>query len=348
MRMLRLCRNARAYAPRSVSDGATFEITASPYVCRASALSLSRKVTECTITVVMGRQGATQPFFAHRVMSGGAERATLRVASLSKNARIEGVFLEISGSNRILMQIHVLFFGVLKEIVGLSSDTLDLPEGSRVENVLAHYTHRAPRFQTMLPSIALSVNQEYSSADHALKAGDEVALLPPVSGGAPSTAAPLGEILIVREPIDTLSVLTRLKQPQDGAAVVFEGVVRDNTRGRRTLYLNYESYEAMALKEMESLAQQARERFGVFAISIIHRLGRLEIGETSVLIVVACAHRGAAFDASRWIIDTLKKTVPIWKKEYFEDGAVWADGEPFPEEIKRPAAQPDPSPHPNK
>jgi molybdopterin converting factor subunit 1 len=256
--------------------------------------------------------------------------------------------LETGGSNRILMQIHVLFFGVLKEIVGLSSDTLDLPEGSRVENVLAHYTHRAPRFQTMLPSIALSVNQEYSRADHALKAGDEVALLPPVSGGAPSTASPLGEILIVREPINTLSVLTRLKQPRDGAAVVFEGVVRDNTRGRRTLYLNYESYEAMALKEMESLAQQARERFGVFAISIIHRLGRLEIGETSVLIVVASAHRAAAFDASRWIIDTLKKTVPIWKKEYFEDGAVWADGEPFPEEIKMPAAQPDPSPHPNK
>jgi molybdopterin synthase catalytic subunit len=127
-----------------------------------------------------------------------------------------------------------------------------------------------------------------------------------------------------------------LKQPADGAAVIFDGVVRDNTRGRRTLYLEYESYEAMALKQMESLAAEARTRFGVRSASIIHRLGRLEIGETSVLIVVASAHRGAAFDACRWLIDTLKKTVPIWKKEYFEDGAVWADGEPFPEEIRSP------------
>ena len=110
--------------------------------------------------------------------------------------------------------------------------------------------------------------------------------------------------------------------------------MRDNTRGRRTLYLEYEAYEAMALKQMESLMVQARERFGVRGVSIVHRLGRLEIGETSVLIVVASAHRGAAFDACRWIIDTLKKTVPIWKREYFEDGAMWADGEPFPREIR--------------
>ena len=118
--------------------------------------------------------------------------------------------------------------------------------------------------------------------------------------------------------------------------MVFEGVVRDNTRGRRTLFLEYEAYEPMVLKQMESLREQARARFGVEGISIIHRLGRLEIGETSVLIVVASAHRGVAFEACRWIIDTLKKTVPIWKKEYFEDGAVWADGELFPEEIQRP------------
>jgi len=131
-------------------------------------------------------------------------------------------------------------------------------------------------------------------------------------------------------------VLARLKRPADGAAVVFDGVVRNNTRGRRTFYLEYEAYEAMALQRMDSLAADARQRFDVRAASIIHRLGRLEIGETSVLIAVAAAHRGQAFEACRWIIDTLKKTVPIWKKEYFEDGVVWADGEPFPEEIRRP------------
>jgi len=235
-----------------------------------------------------------------------------------------------------LMKIQVLFFGILKELAGRSSETVDLPEGARVEDVLLHYKRLNPRFEAIRPTLALSVNQEYSRADRELAAGDEVGLLPPVSGGALEASPARGEIRIVREPIDTQLVVGELKRPEDGAAVVFEGVVRDNTRGRRTLYLDYEAYEAMALKQMEGLAEQARARFGVGGVSILHRLGRLGIGETSVLIVVASAHRGAAFEACRWIIDTLKKTVPIWKKEYFEDGAVWADGEAFPEEIRRP------------
>ena len=197
-----------------------------------------------------------------------------------------------------------------------------------------------------MPSLAIAVNQEYSGAERVLREGDEVGLLPPVSGGSANRGARRrqeargevageGEVRIVREPIDTASLVERLKHPADGAAVIFDGVVRNHTRGRRTLYLDYEAYEAMALKQMESLAVEARARFGVRGASIVHRLGRLEIGETSVLIVVASAHRGAAFEACRWIIDTLKKTVPIWKKEYFADGAVWADGEPFPEEIRQ-------------
>ena len=234
------------------------------------------------------------------------------------------------------MQIRVLFFGVVKDLVGRPSETVDLPDGARVHDVLSLFVQRAPRLAAMLPALALSVNQEYSAADRALAAGDEVALLPPVSGGAPESEPTRGEVRIVREPIATQTILNSLKRPGDGAAVVFEGVVRDNTRGRRTLYLDYEAYEPMALQQMRELAEQARDQFAVAGISILHRLGRLEIGETSVLIVVASAHRGAAFEACRWIIDTLKKTVPIWKKEYFEDGAVWADGEPFPEEIQRP------------
>jgi molybdopterin synthase catalytic subunit/molybdopterin converting factor small subunit len=240
------------------------------------------------------------------------------------------------------MKIGVLFFGVLKDLLGRSVDTIDLPEGARVREVILYYSRVSPRFEAMVPSLAISVNQEYSRPDCALCEGDEVALLPPVSGGSAADGndevrgeVP-GEVQIVREPIDTEAVVARLKRPADGAAVIFDGVVRDNTRGRRTLYLDYEAYEAMALKQMESLAVEARARFGVRGASIVHRLGRLQIGETSVLIVVAAAHRGAAFEACRWIIDTLKKTVPIWKKEYFEDGAVWADGEAFPEEIRRP------------
>jgi MoaE-MoaD fusion protein len=145
---------------------------------------------------------------------------------------------------------------------------------------------------------------------------------------------------MVREPIDTQAALERIKRPEDGAAIVFEGVVRNHTRGRQTLYLDYEAYEEMALKQMEELAAQALEQFKVRDVLIVHRLGRLEIGETSVLIVVASGHRGAAFDASRWLIDTLKRKVPIWKKEHFVDGAVWADGEPFPAEIPRAQGSP--------
>jgi len=142
-------------------------------------------------------------------------------------------------------------------------------------------------------------------------------------------------VLMVRHAIDTQAVLARLKCGDDGAAVVFEGVVRNQTRGRRTLYLDYEAYETMASQELKKLATEALRKFQVREVAIVHRLGRLEIGEISVLIVVASAHRGPSFDACRWIIDTLKRTVPIWKKEYFADGAVWADGEPFPAEIPR-------------
>lgn len=142
-------------------------------------------------------------------------------------------------------------------------------------------------------------------------------------------------VSITRQPIDTQGVLSKLKRGEDGAALVFEGIVRSQTRGRRTLYLDYEAYEQMALQELESLASEAIKKFQIRDVAVVHRLGHLEIGETSVLIAVVSAHRGPAFDACRWIIDTLKKTVPIWKKEYFEDGAVWADGEPFPAEIPR-------------
>jgi MoaE-MoaD fusion protein len=265
------------------------------------------------------------------------------------------------------MRVRVLFFGGLKDLAGKSNDLLDLPEGALVRDVLAHYLSEVPRMKESLASLAVAVNQEYAGAETGLKSGDEVALLPPVSGGSegetPSPSASpsaslgasakragsqpagrrrfdSGSASIVRDPIDTSGVLQRIKRGEDGAAVVFEGVVRNQTRGRRTLYLDYEAYEEMALRQMEGLAEQALKQFQVRDVAVVHRLGRLEIGETSVLIVVASAHRAAAFEACRWLIDTLKRTVPIWKKEYFEDGAVWADGEPFPEEIPRAQGSP--------
>ncbi len=128
-------------------------------------------------------------------------------------------------------------------------------------------------------------------------------------------------------------VIEELKAGADGAVCVFDGIVRNNTRGRQTLHLDYEAKMPMALKQMQALAEEAVARFAVRDVAVLHRLGRLQVGETSVLIVVASAHRGAAFEACRWVIDTLKKTVPIWKKETFVDGAEWVDGEPFPPDV---------------
>src|SRR5271155_513756 len=236
------------------------------------------------------------------------------------------------------MQVRILFFGMLKDLVGRGSDLLNLPERATLGDVFTHYEEINPRLGKLAASIAISVNQEFAGPDSSLKEGDEVAFLPPVSGGStdPRGDKPVSGrrySSIVHEKIDTQAVLDKLKLPADGAAIVFEGMVRDNTRGRRTLYLDYEAYEEMALKQMDVLAEQACQQYAIRDVAIVHRLGRLEIGETSVLIVVASAHRAAAFDASRWLIDTLKRTVPIWKKEHFEGGAVWADGEPFPSGI---------------
>lgn len=238
------------------------------------------------------------------------------------------------------MQVRVLFFGMLKDLAGRDGEVLQLPEHATLSDVFMHYEEMNPRLGELAASIAISVNQQFAGPDSSLREGDEVAFLPPVSGGSTDRQIEMPAqsrryASIIREKIDTQAVLTRLKQPADGAAVVFEGIVRDNTRGRRTLYLNYESYEEMALKQMDALAEQSLQQFSIRDVAIVHRLGRLEIGETSVLIVVASAHRAAAFDACRWLIDTLKRTVPIWKKEHFEDGAVWADGEPFPSGIPR-------------
>src|ERR1700730_17089368 len=179
------------------------------------------------------------------------------------------------------MKINVLLFGILKDVLGRAGDTVTLPEGAPVREVLLHYARQRPRFEEIAPSLAVSVNQEYSDMDRTLHEGDEVGLRPPVSGGwdgggqLPGEVP--GEVRIVREPIDSKAVAERLKSPADGAAVIFEGVVRDNTRGRTTLYLDYEAYESMALKQMGSLAVEACDRFAVRALSLVHRLGGVRV-----------------------------------------------------------------------
>jgi molybdopterin synthase catalytic subunit len=227
------------------------------------------------------------------------------------------------------MRVRLLTFGLLKDLLP-SNGFFDLPAGSTVAGLLEVCRQSSPGNDSLWKSLAVAVNREYVAAAHTLHEGDEVALLPPVSGGSPQAE---NLVQLTREPIDAQSIAAALKHPEDGALAIFDGIVRNHTRGRRTLYLDYEAYEQMALQQMQQLAAEAIEKFPIRQAALVHRLGKLEIGETSVLIAAASAHRAAAFDACRWLIDTLKKTVPIWKKEYFEDGAVWADGEPFPQEI---------------
>ncbi len=239
-----------------------------------------------------------------------------------------------------MMRVQVIPFGVLKDWLGSSAATVELPDGASVADLLERVRAKLPARMPAdsLRGIAVSVNAEYARAAHILRDGDEVGLLPPVSGGTSRTANASdrsGEEQVIaaltHERIDAEKLVAAAKRGEDGAVVVFDGIVRNESRGRRTLHLDYEAYEEMAVRQMRELANQARGRFGVRQVTIVHRLGRLEIGETSILIVVASAHRSAAFEACRWLIDTTKKTVPIWKKETFVDGAVWAPGDPFPE-----------------
>jgi molybdopterin synthase catalytic subunit len=224
------------------------------------------------------------------------------------------------------MRVRVLFFGQLKEIVGAAEDDADLSEGARVEDLFERYARRFPRLAEFRSSIAASVNQEYAEWRAPLVDGNEVAFLPPVSGGR-QTAVTDDVFQLVHQPSQVRELLENLKAPEDGAVVVFDGFVRNNFKGRRTLYLEYEAYEPMALAKMREIGAQIRAQFPIHRLAIVHRLGRIEVGETSVWIAVCSAHRAAAFDACRYAIDTLKRTVPIWKKEFFADGAVWAEGE---------------------
>jgi molybdopterin synthase catalytic subunit/molybdopterin converting factor small subunit len=234
----------------------------------------------------------------------------------------------------LMIQVRVLAFGMLKDSLGAEASEIALRDGSTVADLLAEISRAHPA--APLRGIAVSVNAEYAPAGQVLRQGDEIGLLPPVSGGSAAqphiagASEPAIRTELTRDRINTAQLAEAAKRGDDGAVVTFDGIVRNNSRGRRTLHLDYEAYEEMAQRQLRQIAERALADFGVRQVTIVHRLGRLGIGETSVLIVVASAHRAQAFDACRWLIDTLKKTVPIWKKETFADGAVWTDGEPFP------------------
>jgi molybdopterin converting factor subunit 1 len=230
------------------------------------------------------------------------------------------------------MRVNVLFFGMLKEIVGHVEDQVELAPGAQLSTIFDHYAVQFPRLREMAGSIVMARNQEFSSLSTALAEGDEVAFLPPVSGGSGrythEISSPEGHFYaLTRQPIDSREVADRLLRGEDGAVIVFEGVVRNNSKGRPTRFLEYECYEAMAVKMMAEIGGEIAGSFEIGRIAMVHRLGRLEIGEASVAIIVSAPHRKAAFAAALEGINRLKRLVPIWKKEYFADGEVWVEGE---------------------
>lgn len=231
------------------------------------------------------------------------------------------------------VRVKVLFFGLLRDVTGTGEDILDLPHpGPTLETVFQHYASLHPRLAELRRSIVIAQNQAFADPASLVSDGDEIAFLPPVSGGSsPYTAVietPEGHFFaLTREPIDTRPLIQKLLRGEDGAFVDFQGVVRNNTGGRATRYLDYHCYEPMALRVLAELGADIATRHEIGRIAIVHRLGKMEISEASVAVIVTSPHRRAAFDAALEGIDRLKKTVPIWKKEYFEDGEVWVEGQ---------------------
>ncbi len=227
-------------------------------------------------------------------------------------------------TTRHAIKVTALLFGQAREWAGTSSLDLSVEAPATVESAFALLRSQYPKLGEIERSLLFAVNEEYASPSHPLSDGDRLAVLPPVSGGEDRSR---DVCEITRAPVDIAGLRARLLEGDSGAVVIFDGVARNNTKGRRTLYLEYEGYEPMALRTMEQIGSEVHERWPINRVGIIHRLGRIDITESSVVIVVTSAHRKIAFEACHYAIDRLKKIVPIWKKEYFEDGAVWIENE---------------------
>lgn len=231
------------------------------------------------------------------------------------------------------MKIRILLFARLRDLLGTDSVELDSSDIESVGDAYQILRSKYPEVEAFSSSLLVAVNQEFADWNTPISEGDELALFPPVSGGQPLAEADYpvdaaGDIYqIVQASIPTQGLVSQLTRGQDGAAVTFYGIVRNNTHGRNTTYLYYEAYEPMALRKMREIGASVRQRWQIGQVGMVHRLGRVEIGEVSVAIVITSPHRGIAFKSCQYAIDQLKQTVPIWKKEFFEDGEVWVEGQ---------------------
>ena len=218
------------------------------------------------------------------------------------------------------MKVQVRLFARYREAAGHDRIELELPEGGTAQAAWDAVSRRFPVLGPYRPFTLFAVRNDYVEPTYALREGDELCLFPPVSGGAPDS----DRIQVTTEPLSERAVTDAVGDAGAGGIVLFSGVVRDQTGGRRVKFLEYEAHAPMAEAKMREIATAVRARWpDVTRIAMIHRIGRLEIGESSVMIAVSSPHRRQAFEACHFAIDTLKESVPVWKKEYFEDGEVW-------------------------
>ncbi|HZH29448.1 MAG TPA: molybdopterin converting factor subunit 1 [Pyrinomonadaceae bacterium] len=240
---------------------------------------------------------------------------------------------------RQTIRVRLLYFGAAREEAGREEEQLEVCAPATAASVFEEVLNAHPALRRFGRSLLVAVNEEYAGAEASVSAGDEVAIFPPVSGGAGGADAGAREreaaaedfFELTTDPLNVGAVARRIVPERCGATVTLDGYARRFTRGRgETLYLVYEAYAPMALREMRRLGQAAHEKFEIAHIGIVHRTGRLEIGETSVVISVSAPHRRAAFEACEWAIRELKRSVPIWKKEFFAGGEVWVEGEGAP------------------
>jgi molybdopterin synthase catalytic subunit/molybdopterin converting factor small subunit len=216
------------------------------------------------------------------------------------------------------VKVHVRLFAALRERVGSGSLELELPDGAVVGDVWP-----ALDLGSEPPGLLFAVNRAYAERTETLALGDEVALIPPVSGGAASGAGTRGRFVLSEEPLSLEAVVSEVRRDEAGAIATFVGTARDRSRGRTVRHLEYEGYEGMAERMMEDLAAELARRHELSAIAIHHRVGRVDIGEPSVVVAVSAPHRADALAACREAIDELKVSVPLWKKEVYEDGEEW-------------------------
>jgi molybdopterin synthase catalytic subunit/molybdopterin converting factor small subunit len=217
------------------------------------------------------------------------------------------------------VRVGVRLFARYREAVGRERLEVDLPEGGTVEAAWSAVVDRHPQLSPYRPFTLFAVGNEYVEPGFRLRPADELCLFPPVSGGSGDDV-----YRVVGVPLSPDAIASEVDDAGAGGIVIFSGVVRNETGGRPVKFLEYEAHAPMAEAKMREIGDAIRARWAeVKRVAILHRIGRLEIGESSVLIAVSAAHRQDAFDACKYAIDTLKRTVPVWKKEHFEDGEVW-------------------------